>query len=296
MIEFENLWAFLIPFIYLIFLKFCKQKKEAFYFSNIKMLKNATKNRTILKEILKFLLILSLSAALASPIKKDEIKSSNSQGYEIALMLDASGSMSEGNKFEIVKEILNDFIDKRKDDALALNVFADFAYTAIPLTYDKASIKRLLEKIKLGMVGLNRTALYEGLFLTSNLFKDSNSKNKIIILPTDGIDNAGTIPLDVAIKTAQKYNIKVYTVGVGRAGDFNPDVLRYIAQQTGGKYYSSDSSSGLKQIYDEIDRLEKSEIESQKFIKKTYFYFCFLGFGLFLMVVLFLYDNRKINV
>ena len=170
----------------------------------------------MLSILLKFFTIIALTIALASPIQEDEVIVKNDKGYEISLILDASGSMQEYNKFGIVKAIVEDFIDKREHDKLALSIFADFAYVAVPLTYDKKSIKRLLSRLEVGIAGKQRTALYEALFLSSNLFKTSKSKEKIAILLTDGMDNTNTIPLDVAIKTAKKYNIKVYTVGIGR--------------------------------------------------------------------------------
>jgi Ca-activated chloride channel family protein len=160
------------------------------------------------------------------------------KGYEISLILDASGSMIRFNKFDIVKDIVNRFIDERKHDKLAFSIFADFAYVAVPLTYDKKSIKRLLKHIEVGVAGTRHTALYEALFLSSNLFKTSKAREKIAILLTDGMNNVNTIPLDVAVNTARKYGIKVYTIGVGRAGlDFNPAVLEKIARETGGKYF-----------------------------------------------------------
>jgi Ca-activated chloride channel family protein len=201
--------------------------------------------------------------------------------------------MREGNKFGIVKDIVDDFIDKRAHDKLALSIFADFAYVAVPLTYDKKSIKRLLKRIDVGVAGMQRTALYEALFLSSNLFKSSNSKDKIAILLTDGVDNAGTIPMDVAIKTAKKYGIKVYTVGVGNVGDFNPAVLKKIANDTGGKYFFANTVEKLKEIYKTIDKLEKSEIKADKYIKKSYFFQYPLALGIIFLMLYFYLRNRE---
>lgn len=296
MLTFEYPFAFVIILFYIVGIKFLKAKKESFYFSNVKMLKFASKKKAILINLIKFITILSLSIALASPIKKDEISTSNSDGYEIALLLDASGSMRRDNKFEVVKKIMSDFIDKRQSDALGLAIYADFAYTAVPLTYDKESIKRLLERIEIGMVGVNQTALYEALFLSSNLFKGSKAKNKIIILPTDGFDNATSIPIETAIQTAQKYGIKVYTIGVGTLRDFDPEILKKIADETGGNYYHASSNNALEQIYSQIDSLEKSEIKSQRYTKKTYYFEYFLGLAFVMMSALFLLTNRKVYV
>ncbi len=264
--------ALIIPFIFLICLKYCKPKFLAIFFPNTDILKRAARKRSVFLNILKFLTILLLSISLASPIKEDEIVTNENRGYEISLILDVSGSMAQYNKFKIVKSIVSDFIKKRKNDKLALTIFADFAYVAIPLTYDKQSIQRLLDKIDVGIAGTHRTALYEALFMSTKLFKNSKAKNKIAILLTDGMDNAGTIPLDVAINTAKKYKIKVYTIGVGGRGEYNPYVLREIAKETGGKFFEADSADRLKKIYNEIDKLEKSEIKTNKFVKKSYYF------------------------
>jgi Ca-activated chloride channel homolog len=242
---------------------------------------------------LKFLTVLSLVIALSSPIKENNIEIKNDKGYEISLILDASGSMQEANKFGIVKDIVTDFVNEREHDRLGLSIFADFAYVAIPLTYDKNSIKRLLSKIEVGIAGRQRTALNEALFLSSNLFKTSKSKNKIAILLTDGMDNTDTIPLDVAINTAKKYGIKVYTIGVGTPGDFNPAVLQEIAKQTDAKYFYADTIQGLKDIYSTINKLEKSEIKADKYVKKTYFYQYFLALAMLFFMAYFYMSNKE---
>jgi Ca-activated chloride channel family protein len=288
-IIFEYPYAFVLPIVYLICLKFCKQKQKVIFFPNIALLQKASAKKMWLQNITNFLLILTLTVSIASPIKKDNIVMRDDKGYEISLILDVSGSMEQFNKLKIVKDIVANFIDKRQHDKLALSIFADFAYVAIPLTYDKQSIKRLLSKIDVGIAGVNKTALYEALFLSSNLFKTSKTKEKIAILLTDGKDNANTIPLDVAIKTAKKYKIKVYTIGVGKAGDFNPDVLGKISNQTNGKYYHANTIQGLENIYKDINKLEKSKIQIEKYIKKTYYFqYSLILSVLFLLISIFL--------
>ncbi len=291
---FEYPIVFVILLLFYICSRWCKQKGISIYFPNMAMLKRASKKSSLLSNFLKLFTIIALVTALASPIKEDDVIVKNDKGYEISLILDASGSMQEYNKFDIVKEIVDDFIDKRKHDKLALSIFADFAYVAVPLTYDKKSIKRLLNRIDVGIAGRQRTALYEALFLSSNLFKTSKSKEKIAILLTDGMDNANTIPLDVAIKTAKKYGIKVYTIGVGRAGmDFNSAVLKKIAKETGGRYFAGDSVEKLQNIYKTIDKLEKSEIKADKYVKKSYYFQYFLLLGLLGLILYFYITNKE---
>ncbi len=288
------LW-FLLPILYLLCVKFCKSRSEAIYFPASEMLQKTVKKRAILVSFLKFLTVLSFSAALASPVIEDELVVQNDKGYEISLIMDASGSMQENNKFDIVKEIVEDFLQKRAHDKVGLTIFADFAYVAVPLTYDKKSIKRLLKRLSVGVAGTQRTALYEALFLSSNLFKNSKSKNKIAILLTDGMDNTSTIPLDIAVKTVQKYGIKVYTIGIGNPGDFNARVLRYIAQKSGGKFFTANSVAKLKAIYETIDKLEKSEIKADKYMKKSYYFQYPLLFGIFFLVIFFFYKNPGVK-
>ncbi len=289
--EYPYLLLLIIPF--LLCFQYCKPKKLALLFPNVQLLKKATQKSRLTLTLLKFLIVLLTIIALASPIKQDEIVNKEDKGYEISLILDASGSMQENNKFGIVKAIVSQFIDQRVHDKIGLSIFADFAYVAIPLTYDKKSIKRLLSRLQVGVAGVNRTALYEALFLSSNLFKTSKAKEKIAILLTDGIDNTNTIPLDVAINTAKKYGIKVYTIGVGTPGDFNPEVLQKIAKATGGKYFSANSVQKLQEIYKTIDRLEKSEIKSNKYIKKSYYFAYPLTLAMLFLLLYFYLLNKE---
>jgi len=291
-IVFEYAWAFAILIPFFICQIFCKPKMDAIFFPTIKYMKQATKKSMLLEKIIKSTIIILLVTSLASPVIKDDISIQNDKGYEISLIVDASGSMAQNNKFDIVKEIVSDFLDKRVHDKVGLSIFADFAYVAVPLTYDKKSIQQLLKRIQVGVAGSRRTALYEALFLSSNLFKNSKAKKKIAILLTDGINNVDNIPLDVAIKTVQKYGIKVYTVGIGGAGDFDSNVLKKIASESGGEFFAANSKQRLAEIYATIDKLEKSDIKADKYVKKRYLFFYPLSFALFLMLILFFRTKR----
>ena len=291
-IVFEYPFVFLLLLLFVVCERFCQQKRQQLMLPNLPMLKQVAKKQNIFVNLLKMLMVVLLVTALASPIKEDEVVVQNDKGYEISLLLDASGSMEQYNKFDIVKGIVQDFLTKREHDKLGLTIFADFAYVAIPLTYDKKSISELLEKIDVGIAGKQRTALYEALFMSSKLFKGSSSKHKIAILLTDGMDNAGTIPLDVAIKTAKKYDIKVYVIGVGSARDVDRHVLANIANETDGKFYMASTAEQIQEVYDEIDTLEKSEIKANKFIKKHYFYQYPLG-GAIALLFIYIFVRRR---
>jgi len=285
-------YVLLALFIYPICLYYCKEQAQSIYFSNMLMLKSATKNQGYILKVLRFLVFFFLVIALANPVKKDDVINNEKDGYEISLIVDASGSMSENDKFGITKEILTDFIKNRATDRLALSVFADFAYVAVPLTYDKTTFTYLLNLLEVGIAGQRQTALYEALYLSSNLFKGSVSKNKIAILLTDGMDNANTIPIEVAISVAKKYGIKVYTVGIGQTGDFDPLSLKQIANETKGKFFSATSKEELQKIYQHIDSLEKSKIKTDQLVKKTYLYQYPLDIAIGFLFILLLI-NRK---
>ena len=293
-ITFEYPLVFLLVVLFFLCSRWCKPKGVSLYFPNIAILQQASKKSRWILNSLKSLAFVALVVALASPIEKDDIIVKNDKGYEISLILDASGSMQEYNKFNIVKEIVEQFVDQREHDKIALSIFADFAYVAVPLTYDKKSIKRLLQRLEVGIAGKQRTALNEALFLSSNLFKSSKSKEKIAILLTDGRDNTHTIPLEVAIKTAKKYHIKVYTIGVGKVGrDFNPRVLEKISKETGGEYFAANSIEKLQEIYAIINQLEKSEITANKYVKKTYYFQYFLALALLFLLSYFIIANKE---
>ena len=295
-IVFEYPWAFVALILFFVCEKWCRAKRQRLIMPNMVMLKKVAQKQSLLINLIKFGMVALLITALASPIREDEVVVQNDKGYEISLLLDASGSMEQYDKFGIVKGIVQDFLKKRKHDKLGLTIFADFAYVAIPLTYDKKSISELLQKIDVGIAGKQRTALYEALFMSSKLFKDSHSKHKIAILLTDGVDNAGTIPLDVAVKTAKKYGIKVYVIGVGGDRDVDRAVLAKIAKETGGKFYMAGTAEQIQEVYDEIDHLEKSEIKANKFIKKHYFYQYPLGGAIVLLFIYIFLKRRRYAV
>lgn len=281
-ITFTHPEAFGILLIYFVALFVFKEKINSLYFSNIAMLPTTSAYKSIFLKVLKFLILFFMVVALANPMKQDEIVTHTNKGYEISIVLDSSISMLENNKFTITKEILSDFIEKRKSDRLALSVFADYPYLLSPMTYDKQSLSKLLDLLEVGIAGQRETAVYEALFFSTNLFKGSNSKNKIAILLTDGIDNTNTVPLDIAIKRATDAGIKVYTIGIGGIGDYNGEALKKIASKTGGKFYEASSKQKMQHIYKEIDSLEKSEIKTDRYVQKTYFYQypLYVAFGL----------------
>jgi len=282
----------LLP-LYFICEKYCKKQIPTTYFPNLKLLKIATSKNTISSKILKYIILFFIVLSLSSPIIKKELELNNSKGYEISLVLDSSGSMYEDNRFDITKKILTNFINKRKTDRLALTVFADFAYTAVPLTYDKQSLLSLLKYIKIGVAGTRDTALYEALYLSSDLFVKSKTKNKIIILLTDGLNTIKSIPLEIAIAKVKKYGIKVYTIGIGNKNDYNKNILNKISLKTGGKFFETSDPTKLENIYKEIDNLEKSKIKTIKYIHKKYLFQYPLFIACIFLIILIIVSFKK---
>ena len=278
--------------LYLLCETFCRAKTQRLLFPDTALLRSVAARSGVLQRGMKLLIFALLALALASPIKQNEISARRDKGYEMALILDASGSMRQGNKFDIVKQIVLDFVDRRKHDKLALTLFADFAYVAMPLTYDKESLKQLLSKIGVGIAGVQRTALYEALFMSTKLFKASDAKEKVAVLLTDGVDNTSQVPLDVAIQSAVKHGIKVYVIGVGGRGEYNPQVLHKIAEETGGRFYEAGTVEQLKQVYDRIDTLEKSEFKVNKYVKKQRYFQYPLAAALLLLAAFSLMRRR----
>ena len=269
---FEYPLAFLILAIYLICKILCKKKSTEIYFSNAFVLESIIKKRKDFQTILEFLVLFFLVFALASPISKEQILKNTSLGYEIVLSLDASESMRTDNRFEITKSIVDKFIDKRVSDNLALTLFAQDVYVAVPFTYDKKPLKDILKYMQLGVAGSVGTALNEALYTSSNLFKDIKNPSKILILLTDGINTKENIPLDVAIANAKKQNIKVYTIAIGNEGEYNKEALELIANQTNGKFFETSKPEELLKIYENIDTLEKSKIETSTLTKTKYYF------------------------
>jgi Ca-activated chloride channel family protein len=212
-------------------------------------------------------------------------------GIDIAVAIDLSGSMrsedfGEGlSRIKLAKEVLAKFIDSRPNDRIGLVAFAKEAYIAAPLTLDHDFLQHNLERLDIGRIDESSTAIGSALMAALNRLKDLKDKSKIIILMTDGQNNSGKIPPLTAADAAHALGVKVYTIGIGIRGkapypvvdqfgqkhyqymdvDIDEDTLAKIAQQTNGKYYRADSADTLRQIYQDIDRLEKSEVEVKKY-------------------------------
>ncbi len=251
---------------------------------------------------LRFVVIAVLIVALARPQSVSSKQNISTEGIDIVLLLDISGSMLaedfSPNRLEAAKQVAAEFIDARQNDRIGLVIFSAESFTQCPLTTDYAVLKNLLGQVKNGMVE-DGTAIGLAIANGVNRLKDSKAKSKVIILLTDGVNNRGEIDPITAAKIAATYGIRVYTVGVGAQGqapypvqtpfgirrqmipvDLDEKVLTAVADMTGGKYYRATDNRTLKSIYHEIDRLERSKIEVTAYRRYTEHFGWWLGAGL----------------
>lgn len=280
MISFEYPLLLALLVLFILCAKYCPMRSEAILFPHLQRLSTIKNSKNSLVQLLKWVAIIGSIIALASPVMVDKFVPKNKIGYDMVLTLDASQSMLEANfdehnvrknKFDAVKEIVRDFIDKRENDNIGSVVFGDFAYVASPLTFDKDILKMILGYMEVGIAGI-KTAITDSLAQSIKLLQKSTSKSKTIILLTDGMNTAGNIPLNVVLNMAKKHKIKIYTIGIGNERGVDVALLENIAKETQGKFYFAHSASMLKSVYADINAQEKSQIRTQSFLKKEYFF------------------------
>jgi len=285
-LEFPYLLLILLLFMTCAYL--CKQRQESLVFPHMALFGSASMRSSYLLQILKWVGIVSLIIALSSPYQEREIALDPREGYDIVLLLDASQSMqAQGfdennrrrNRFEVVQSIVDDFVQERSNDNLGMIVFGAYAFVASPITYDKHILSKLLQQLYIGVAG-KQTAIFDAIAQSVTLVQENKAKSKIAILLTDGHNTAGQVPYDAAISLAQKEGLKIYTIGIGRPGEFSEGTLAKIAKDTGGEFYAAYSAQQLEAIYAEINSLEKSELKGEKYLHKSYYYtyFLFLAF------------------
>jgi len=241
--------------------------------------------------VFRLLALSSLIIAMARPRTVDiSNKTKTTKGIDIVMAIDVSGSMLakdlKPNRMESLKRVASDFVRERPNDRIGLVVYAAEAYTKSPVTSDKAVVLDAINSIKYDNVLQDGTAIGMGLTTAVNRLKDSKAKSKVIILLTDGVNNAGFIEPETASDIAQQYGIKVYTIGIGTNGtaefpyaiapngqflfrmmpvEIDVKLLQSIATKTGGKYFRATGNEKLAQIYAAINKLETTEIEELKF-------------------------------
>ncbi len=296
-IEFLNkqlFWAFLvIPIVILWYIFNHKKQTAEFKISSIKGFKTGNSWLPKLKHLLFLLRLFALAlliTALARPQTVDvSSRTKTTRGIDIVMAIDVSASMLakdlKPNRLEALKTVAADFIQGRPNDRIGLVEYAGESYTKTPITSDKSIVQRSLRDIKYNTIIEGGTAIGMGLATSVNRLKDSKAKSKIIILLTDGVNNSGFIDPNTASELAVEYGIKTYTIGLGTNGmalspialqngvfqygrvqvEIDENLLKEIAEATGGQYFRATDNKKLKEIYKEIDKLEKTDVEEFKF-------------------------------
>ena len=291
----EFFWLFvLIPVVILWFFKKNKEQSATLKISSLKGFKGSESFVTKLKPMLYVLRVLALCSiiiALARPRTVDiSNKTKTTKGIDIVIAMDVSGSMLakdlKPNRMESLKKVAADFVQERPNDRIGIVVYASEAYTKTPVTSDKAVILNAINSINYDNVLQDGTGIGMGLATAVNRLKDSQAKSKVVILLTDGVNNAGFIEPETASDIAKQYGIKVYTVGIGTNGmamfpyaigpngkflfqmmkvEIDEQLMKNIAKKTDGKYFRATSNNKLAEIYASINKLETTEIEELKF-------------------------------
>lgn len=291
-----------------------RSQQAAINVSSVKGLQNISSWKNVFHHIpfvLRILALICIIVALARPQTRNDEQLTEGEGVDIVLCIDVSGSMTaqdfSPNRMEAAKKVAEDFVDQRATDRIGIVIFSGESFTQCPLTTDHAVLKSQIEQIRNGLLE-DGTAIGSGLATGVDRLRTSTAKSKVIILLTDGINNGGLIDPGTAKEIAKRFNVKVYTIGVGTDGyaptpvstpmgvvmqnekvAIDEKLLTNIAAETGGRYFRAKDNQSLKNIYNEIDKLEKSKVQItnfRRYAEKFYpFVFAALLF-LFLEVLL----------
>jgi Ca-activated chloride channel family protein len=313
-ISFLHPWFFLLLLLLPLVAWFRYRDRQQHYATlqmpTLEAVKGLQSWKSVLKKLLSALRALAFVAlvfALARPqltLKEETIKA---EGIDIFLALDLSSSMLaqdfKPDRLEASKNVAIEFIGKRQYDRIGLAVFAGEAFTQCPLTTDHRVLIDFVEGLRCGILE-DGTAIGMGLATAVNRIKDSQAKSKVIILLTDGVNNSGYVKPLTAAEIAKEFGVKVYTIGVGQEGEaltpisrrsdgryvfglarveIDEELLRQIASLTGGKYFRATTARSLEAIYDEIDRLEKTEIEVTSVKRYSEEFYRFVWLAIFLL-------------
>ncbi len=291
----EYLWGLtLLPLVIFWYIYKRKYQQARLTISSVKGFEGVSSNLARFQSVLFIFRISALALvvlALARPQTVDiSSRTKTNKGIDIVMAIDVSSSMLaqdlKPNRLNALKEVASDFIDDRQNDRIGLVVYAGESYTKTPITSDKRIVKNALRSIRYDGVINDGTAIGMGLATAVNRLKDSRAQSKVIILLTDGVNNSGFIEPKIAAELAVEFKIKTYTIGLGSNGtakapvgvlpngkfqygltkvEIDEELLQSIADDTGGLYFRATDSKKLKDIYDEINKLEKTEVEEFKY-------------------------------
>ena len=325
-LRFEDPWLLLILLLIPILVWRERISVNAILYSSISPLKEVGFHRSefleVIPTILRFIAIALFIAAFARPQQGNKKTEIISQGVDIVLAIDTSGSMQaldfkENNspvtRLKVVKDVVSDFIKNRDKDRIGMVVFGDEAFTQSPLTLDHQILDSFLSKLKIGMAG-DSTAIGSAIGISIKRLKDLKSKSKVIILLTDGRSNSGKISPLQAAEIAKNLGIKIYTIGVGKKGkapflvdtilgkrliyqnvDIDEKTLKNISKMTNAQYFRATDTETLKSIYEHINLLEKSEVKTLDHSEYTELFHYFLIPGLLLLITEIILSNSIIR-
>jgi Ca-activated chloride channel family protein len=278
----------------------CKSYSKIFYFPKIEWIKKESSLFSI-EPWLKIFLFTLMVFALAQPFTYDSSSNQHKKGRDLILAIDASGSMAQSGfnendrfktKYTSTIELAQTFTENRFDDNMGIVIFGTFAYTASPLTYDLKSLSYLLNMTTVGIAG-ESTAIGDAIMQSLRTLSFGEAQNKAIILLSDGYHNAGTNSPQKAVERAKEKGVKIYTIGIGKKGDYDVALLETIAKETKAKSYSATSSSQLEEIFKTIETLEPSPIRSENYLNQKLLIIFPLGLAFILLLLWVLYDYRR---
>ena len=317
-IDFANpklLWLLLIvPLAIAWYILRHKKQEAALTFSDLSgMVKLPKTWKAYLRHLLfalKIAVLALLIVALARPQSSSTNSTSNIEGIDIVMAMDVSGSMLardlKPDRLTAAKRVASDFVNDRPGDRMGLVIFSGESFTQVPLTTDHGVMLNMLAEMKNGLIE-DGTAIGDGLATAISRLKDSEAISKVVILLTDGMNNAGSVDPYTAAEIAKLYGIRVYTIGVGSYGtapfpvqtpfgtqiqqmkvDIDEKLLTTISNSTGGKYFRATSNQKLDEVYQEIDKLERSKIEVTEFRRLHEEFYPLVAWALALLLLEFL--------
>ncbi len=300
----------LLPVMVIWYIMKGNQQQAGIKVSSVKSFAGLSNWKTVFRHVpfvLRLLAITCIIVALARPQSRSDETQAEGEGVDIVLCIDVSGSMTAQdftpNRMEAAKKVAADFISQRLTDPVAIVIFSGESFTMCPLTTDKQVLLSAVASIRNGLL-LDGTAIGDGLSTSVDRLRSSQSKSKVVILLTDGVNNGGRIDPAYAKEIAKTFGVKVYTIGVGTDGTapfpqmtpqgtmmsqqpvaIDEKVLTEIANETGGKYFRAKDNTGLENIYKEIDGLEKSKVQISTYTRYTERFFPFVLIALALLLL-----------
>ena len=287
------LWLLIVPALlvaHYVYLELAQRHPHLRVSTSIPWLVKKTSTATSLRHIPFVFRIIALTliiVAMARPRSSEVIEKVDAEGIDIVMAMDVSTSMLARDftpdRISASKDIAIEFIAQRPTDRMGIVVFAGESYTQCPLTTDRAALINMMKEVETGLID-DGTAIGNGLATAIARMKDSDAKSRVVILLTDGVNNSGEMSPQMAVEIAKTYGIRVYTIGVGREGmapypvmtpwgveiknlevEIDEDLLKHIADETGGRYFRANDNTKLAEIYNEVNQMEKARTTVDSF-------------------------------